>query len=134
MPSFQLLVYPATDLRKTFPSIRIFAEGFMLTAETIDWFMALAKADPNHIDASPLLAKDLSKLPPAIVVTAGFDPLRDEGEAYAQALKAAGVPVEHLDADNLVHGFIQMDGAIPAADAAVTALLAQMKRHASRPR
>lgn len=133
MPSFQLLVYPATDLRKTFPSFRIFAKGFMLTAESIDWFLELTAADPNHIDASPLLATDLSNLPPAIVVTAGFDPLRDEGEAYAARLKEAGVPVDHLDADNLIHGFIQMDGAVPAADAAVTELLRRTRQYTSPP-
>jgi acetyl esterase/lipase len=128
-PALQVLIYPATDFRREAPSHREFATGLLLTEDSITKYKAHYSA-PDDLDprVSPLLHPDLSQLPPAIVATAGFDPLRDEGESYAEALQAAGVPVERLDEAGLVHGYLQLDHAIPAAHAAVTALLAAIRR------
>lgn len=115
LPGLQVLIYPGTDLRRLLPSHRLFGEGFLLTRAQMDWYLEQYRAAPEDPGASPLLAPDLSGLPEAIVVTAGFDPLRDEGEAYAARLSEAGVPVTHLEAPDLVHGFANMDGALPAA-------------------
>lgn len=108
-PAFQVLIYPATDFTTPSRSRSLFADGFFLTKRDMDWFEAhylpdgAAKADPR---ASILLADDLIGLPPAYLVTAGFDPLRDEGEAYAAALQKAGVPVVLRRQEDLIHGFI----------------------------
>ena len=122
-PAFQLLVYPATDLRRNTRSFSEFADGFLLTADGMSWCLDKVQADPLSPDASPLLAEDLSGLAPAVVVTAGFDPLRDEGEAYASALDAAGVAVTHIDAADQIHGFLAMDLMSTAADTTVAQLL-----------
>jgi acetyl esterase len=107
-PRAQLLVYPVTDLSKKHPSYRTFSVGFFLAERDMDWYRAqylpddAAALDPR---ASPLLAPDLHGLPPAIVLTAGFDVLRDEGEAYAQRLADAGVTVTHRRVPGQIHGF-----------------------------
>jgi acetyl esterase len=116
-PCFQLLVYPATDLHCTAPSHSKLGRGYILTTEVIDWFIS-KYADRSEYDdprGSPLLAKDHRDLPPACVVTAGFDPLRDEGRAYVEKLRAAGVRVRHHEEPSLIHGFFNMAGVIPAA-------------------
>ena len=110
-PRLQLLIYPGTDCTTRSESRREFASGFYLTDERIDWFLdhyvpdIEMRSDPR---VSPLLAQDLSGLAPAHVVIAGFDPLRDEGIAYAQRLAAAGVPVTLDRAGSLIHGFANM--------------------------
>jgi acetyl esterase len=107
-PAAQLLVYPVTDLVHRHPSYRLFAEGFFLTAAEMAWYIGHYLPDPDagrEPTASPLLAPDLRGLPPAVVLTAGFDPLRDEGEAYAARLEAAGVRVRLRRSAGLVHGF-----------------------------
>ena len=108
-PAFQMPIYPVTDLANRTESYRLFAEGFFLTADQMDWFIdhysASNRENAENPSASPLLAEDLSGLPPAYVTTAGFDPLRDEGEAYAERLKEAGVPVTLKRHEGLVHGF-----------------------------
>jgi acetyl esterase len=107
-PAGQLLIYPVTDLSTKHPSYALFSTGFFLTAAEMDWYRGHylpsedAARDPR---ASPLLAPDLTRLPPAIVLTAGFDVLRDEGEAYAERLRAAGVPVDVRRLPGLIHGF-----------------------------
>jgi acetyl esterase len=109
MPAFQLLVYPVCDYVEKRPSYETFGEGFLLTAAEMDWFRDhyLADRDAAHEwRASPLQAPDLSGLPPSYVLTAGFDPLRDEGEAYASALTAAGVPTALRRHDGLLHSFV----------------------------
>ncbi len=121
-PALQVLVYPATDLRRASESHRTLAKGYLLTRELISWFMERylrGEADEHSPIGSPLLAKDLSRLPRAWVVTAGFDPLRDEGEAYAARLRESGVPVETHSEDDLFHGYLSMGGVIPAARRAV---------------
>jgi len=121
-PRAQLLVYPVTDLSKKHPSYRIFSEGFFLAERDMDWYRAnylpdeAAALDPR---ASPLLAPDLHGLSPAIVLTAGFDVLRDEGEAYARRLRDAGVSVELRRTAGQIHGFANATGVSPGARAAM---------------
>jgi acetyl esterase len=120
-PIFQLLVYPALDFYRRAESHRRFGQGYLLSSSTIDWYCS-NYADRNDWDdmrASPLLAKDVSGVAPAHLVTAGFDPLRDEGRAYAARLREAGVDVQHHEERTLTHGFFNMVGVIPAARAAV---------------
>lgn len=109
-PAFQLLIYPATDCFRTAPSRRTFAEGFLLTKENMDWYEQnfIGAADRRDPRVSPLLAEDLGGLAPALVVTAGFDPLRDEGEAYARRLREAGVPTLLRRHAGFVHGFTHL--------------------------
>lgn len=109
LPALQLLLYPVTNFAGDTRSKVLFAEGYFLSKIDMDWFRAnyLAESvlDPADPRVSPLLAEDLSGLPPALVLTGGFDPLRDEGDAYAAALAAAGVPVDHRTYGSLVHAF-----------------------------
>lgn len=123
VPAGQVLLYPVVDLsRMDTPSYRAFARGFVLTKADMEWFRACYlrdaedAADPR---ASPLLAKDLSGLPPALVLTAGFDVLRDEGEAYAAALRSAGVEVRSRRFGGHIHGFVQMGRFVGGARRAV---------------
>jgi acetyl esterase len=112
-PAFQALIYPVTDYSSERPSYETFAEGFFLTREEMDYFRGHYFADPSERAdprASPILADDLTSLPPAHVVTAGFDPLRDEGEEYARRLREAGVPTTLRREPDLVHGFINAVG------------------------
>ncbi len=118
-PAFQLLVYPCTDLTRALPSHKYFREGFFLPEPTILWFRQNYLPDPkleSDPRASPLFEQDVSGLPPALVVTAGFDPLRDEGRAYADRMAAAGAKVESVCAEGLMHGFLNTAGAIDAAE------------------
>ncbi|MEM6997119.1 MAG: alpha/beta hydrolase, partial [Myxococcota bacterium] len=119
-PAFALLLYPGTLFAEKMASHTELSRGFFLDGATIDWFHAhyLGDASPADPRASVLRAPDLSGLPPTFVATAGFDPLRDEGQAYAAALEAAGNDVEHREYSGLVHGFVQMTGVCRAADAA----------------
>ena len=131
MPSFQLLIYPAVDLTRSFESHRTFRSGYFLTESLMDWFLANYVSDPAHMrdpKGSPIVTRDLAGLPPAHVVTAGFDPLRDEGEAYADALRAAGVPATSRCYDSLIHGFTAMGGLVDAAAHAVDDLGAHLHR------
>ena len=120
-PAFQLLIYPCTDVASETPSMTTYADAFPLDRAMMDWFMGqyLAPAsDPTFPRLSPIRAADLSGLAPAIIATAGFDPLTDQGEAYAKALRAAGVPVSYRCYESLSHAFTAFTGVIPAADAA----------------
>ncbi len=105
---FQLLIYPATDFRMNTASIEENAEGYLLTKEDMIWFLGhyIKEEDKTHPLASPLLAANLSGLPPALVITAEYDPLRDEGEAYGKKLKEAGVPVTISRYNGAIHGFV----------------------------
>jgi acetyl esterase len=115
MPIAQGLLYPATDLRGHTKSMQLFSDGYFLTSADIGWFLDQYLPDPGLVDSpavSPLLAEDLAGLPPTHIWTGGFDPLRDEGRAYADRLAAAGVLVRYRCLDDQVHGFFGM-GALP---------------------
>lgn len=117
-PVFQLLIYPATDMTMSHPSHRTMGTGFFLEHETMIWFRDHYLNEPSEMRdprASPLFRENLSGLAPAFVATAGFDPLRDEGKAYADKLAAAGVPVRHRCYRSLFHGFFSTSGTIEAA-------------------
>ena len=125
-PVAQLLVYPATDAAARYPSKSLFSDGFFLSDDECEAFFghytgatAATREDPR---VSPLRADDLRGMPPALVVTAGFDVLRDEGEAYAEALRAAGADVRLRRFPSLGHGFINMTGVSPAARRATVEL------------
>jgi acetyl esterase len=134
-PAFQLLIYPATDFSTTSASRLTYADGFFLTKA----FMDLAeenylvggedKTDPR---LSPLHG-DVTGVAPAYVVTAGFDPLVDEGEAYVEKLRAAGVPVEHVREDGLIHGFVNMVALGTVAPKAVRRAASALQRHLTEP-
>jgi acetyl esterase len=126
---FQALVYPALDPTRSHDSHRAFATGFRLTSADMAWYWAqyLAAADPSDPDVSPLAATDLRGAPPAYVLTAECDPLRDEGEAYARALAAAEVPVELRRWPGTVHGFARWFALTGLAGAAVDELAAALK-------
>lgn len=112
-PAFQLLFYPAVDATVRRRSRELFGQDFFLTDEGMTWFLDhYAPAGVNRADPrlSPLLATDLTGLPPAYIATAGFDPLRDEGEAYAQRLIDAGVPAALSRQADLIHGYINFLG------------------------
>jgi acetyl esterase len=118
---FQLLVYPALDHTMSFPSIVENGRGYFLYEDDVRWFRdhLLRGYDPRAPLASPWFADDLSGLPPAYVVTTEYDPLRDEGEAYAERLQAAGVPVTLRRYDGQMHAFFTMVGFYPAAEPAL---------------
>mgnify|MGYP001496685982 FL=1 len=111
MPKAQLLIYPVTDLSLDNPSIDEMAEGFFLTKDSMSFFREQYLENEDLVKdplVSPLFAEDLSGHPPAVVVTAGFDPLRDEGDKYAQALRQANVEIYHRTHDSYIHGFVNM--------------------------
>ena len=129
----QLLIYPGTDARDDddlYVSREQNADGYFLTLEDMRWFSDhyVGTADRHDPSLSPLLAEDLTGLAPAIVVTAEYDPLRDEGEAYARALEHAGVPVSLTRYDGLIHGFFDLAPLSPAAAEAVRETCASLKR------
>jgi acetyl esterase len=111
-PAYQLLFYPATDLTARRPSRQRYAERFFLTEETMNWYEAnyAHGADKSDRLLSPMLAPDLSGMPPAYLATAGFDPLRDEGEAFGSRLAEAGVPVTRRRFEDLIHGYVNFFG------------------------
>lgn len=122
----QLPFYPATDASKEYPSYAEFAEGYLLTRDSMEWFMAAYKSETDHIRSSPLLG-DLAGMPPAVVVTGGLDPIRDQGRAYAAALALAGVPVVFREAKGNIHGFITLRKAIPSSVGDVMGAFAALK-------
>jgi acetyl esterase len=127
----QLLIYPATDMTTARASHQLFGEGFLLTLADRDAFYrhytratGVRREDPR---VSPMNAPDLSPAPPALVVLAGFDILRDEGEAYANRLRRAGVPVRTLRYAGFEHGFIHLTGVCPAARRAMVAIAGEWR-------
>ncbi len=127
----QLLIYPATDMRAVAPSHKANAQGYLLTADSIACYRGHytpEEAQWSDARVSPLLAPDLSRLPPALVLTAGFDPLRDEGRQYADALSAAGNRVQYICFERQVHGFITMSRVIDEALSAVELAGAVLRR------
>lgn len=126
----QVLIYPATDLTMGHPSVTENGDGYLLTKDAMTWFTGhyLAGADPLQPSVSPLYADEavLAAAPPALIITGEFDPLRDEGEAYADRLRAAGVPVEHRRFPGMIHAFFAMRGMIPAAGEALEIVAAAL--------
>ena len=130
MPDLQLLIYPATDLVNELPSKTVFGDTYPLSTDTMDWFMGHflpADMDRSGYMVSPALNPKLEGLPPAIIVTAGFDPLADDGPAYAQKLEAAGVSAEYKCYDSLAHGFTAFTAVVPAADKACREIAVMVK-------
>jgi acetyl esterase len=121
--ALQVLCCPVTDASRSWPSRTENGEGKMLTQELMDWFtgnyLAGNDAAAAHPRVSPLLTTDLSGLPPAAVITAELDPLRDEGNAYVEALQAAGVPVDHRLFEGEIHDFYTLQGILPDAEEAL---------------
>ncbi|MCC7273338.1 MAG: alpha/beta hydrolase [Alphaproteobacteria bacterium] len=129
--ALQVLIYPAVDLAEEWPSMAENAEGYLLTRAGMRWFVAQYLADDGQrLDprASPLRAASHAGLAPAFVLTAEYDPLRDEGNAYAARLAAAGVPVEHVCWPGMVHPFVSMGGVIDAAAAAQARICDALRR------
>jgi acetyl esterase len=131
----QVLIYPVIDAACDTPSFAENADGYFLEAAAMRWFWSQYlgpegdAADPN---ASPSRADDHTGLPPATVITAEYDPLRDEGEAYAETLEAAGVPVTQVRYDGMIHGFVSMPGLFPEADEAMARIAAAREAPSSR--
>ncbi len=128
--AYQLLIYPATDMRRIAPSHTRNGQGYLLTSDTMAYFRShYITDDAQDLDwrASPLLHTDLRNLPPAFVLTAGYDPLRDEGIEYAQRLSLAGNRATHVSFERQIHGFILMGRAIDEANEAVAICAAQLR-------
>jgi len=129
--AYQLLIYPATDMRALAPSHRTNGQGYMLTAESIAYYRGHYLSDEREWSdwrASPLLAPSHARLPPALVITAGFDPLHDEGRQYADALSAAGCRVQYVCFERQIHGFFAMSRVIDEAESAIALAGAALRR------
>ena len=135
-PVLQWLIYPRTDFTAKTRSLSLFAEGFLLTKADMDWFEAEYLGDsgiePTDPRVSPLLAETLSGLPPALIATAGFDPLRDEGDRYAAALQEAGTHVDLRSMRSLTHGFANLFPLGGGSAVATTELISALRAHLSR--
>ena len=129
--ALQVLTYPVTDVAAESPSYAEFADGFMLTRESMRWFIAhYLRGTDDALDwrVSPLRAASLAGVAPALVVTAGFDPLRDEGEAYARRLREAGVRVDTICYGGMIHGFVPMGRLIETGNRAVAHAAASLRQ------
>lgn len=122
----QLPLYPAADMGTDHPSMAAFGDNHLLTRDTMAWFNDCYAADLTHMRGSPMNA-DLAGLPPAVVMTASLDPIRDQGRAYAGALAAAGVPVVFREAVGNIHGFINLRQALPSSQGDVSGFLIAAK-------
>ncbi len=130
-PVIQALIYPVTDVNLDTPSYRENATGYVLTREGMRWFFGhyLAREEQGREPyASPLRAASLAGLPPALVITAGCDPLRDEGEAYAARLRDAGVSVTHIRYPGMFHGFFRMTRILDTAKAALDEVAGALRK------
>lgn len=129
-PCLQWLIYPATDMAGDTASHQSCGDGFLLTKADMTWFRTHYlnnESETGDPRASPLRAADLAGVAPALIFTAGFDPLRDEGQAYAARLDAAGVKTIHREFETLIHGFIGMRGALHAAARAMDDMVAGLR-------
>ena len=139
-PAFQLLIYPATDMTRALPSHAMFRDSFFLSRAAGDWYLSLYLPDASRAReplASPLFSEDLCGLPPALVVTCGFDPLRDEGKAYSDRMRAAGVDVESVCFEGQMHGVMLLGSALRDGarmiDLAANRLRTALAQPAARP-
>jgi len=137
LPALQWLIYPVTELRGSTRSRSLFSSGFLLTKHDMDFFED-CYLDGSGLDASdplvsPLRAQDLSGLSPALVVTAGFDPLRDEGDHYATRLREAGVAVDHRRMLSMTHGFINLNALGGGVSRANAEILSALRAHLTHP-
>jgi acetyl esterase len=135
-PVLQWLIYPRTDFTAQTRSLTLFADGFLLTKADIDWFtdqyLGGSGVDPADPRVSPLFAESLARLPPALIATAGFDPLRDEGNRYAAALHEAGTHVDLRSMRSLTHGFANLFPLGGGSALATTELISALRAHLSR--
>ena len=125
------MIYPAVDWEDQSPSMREFGTDHFLTLDLMDWFArqyATNLVELRHPYASPLNAQDLSSLPPAMVITGECDPLRDQGEAYARKLQAAGVPVQLKRYDGMIHPFFNLGGIIDGGRSAMSDVSSALRR------
>jgi acetyl esterase len=129
--SFQLLIYPGADMRMKHPSIKRNGEGYLLTEKVMAYFRGhYVPREADWLDwrVSPLLAKSLKGLPPAFLLTAGFDPLVDEGKEYAERMQKEGVQVEYKNYPDMVHGFVTMGRVLDTANAALADCARALKK------
>ncbi|MFG6117857.1 alpha/beta hydrolase [Thalassobacillus sp. B23F22_16] len=129
--AYQLLIYPVTHHSYETKSYKDNADGYLLTKDSMEWFWdhyLRTESDGRHPYASPLLAENLNGLPPALVVTAGYDPLRDEGQAYAKRLTEAGVAVEAKCYEGMIHGFFWMPGVLEQGKQCIDQASSALKR------
>ena len=130
--SFQLLIYPNTDIEGDYPSRKEFGKGYNLEWVGMQWFTDQYAPDPkehSNPKMSPIRSESFSGLPPALVITAGFDPLQDEGKAYIPKLQQAGIPVQHEHFASMIHGFYLMRGRSPVVvDQAIALCGAALKK------
>ena len=130
-PDLQLLIYPAVDVASETASMTVFGDSYPLSRDVMEWFMAhymAADTDPTDLRLSPIKAESFEGLAPAVIATAGFDPLVDQGGAYAKVLREAGISVTYRCYDSLAHGFTAFTGALPAADAACREIAALVQK------
>lgn len=135
LPALQLLLYPVTDWASETRSKTLFSDGYFLQKRDMDWFAELyldgAEVSADDPVVSPLLSEDLSGLPPALVVTAGFDPLRDEGNRYARAMQDAGVVVDLREERSLIHAFANFFPLGGGSATATSAMISALRAHLS---
>ncbi len=131
MPAMQVLIYPSVDPTMQFPSVEEFASGHFLTKAGMGWFRShyLENAEQANDPDLQFLQQDLHGLPRAYVITAGFDPLRDEGQAYVDRLEAHGVPTRHDCYTDMIHAFISFAGGIEAGEHLIQAIGAELHEH-----
>jgi acetyl esterase len=136
LPALQLLIYPVTNYRDETRSQTLFASGYFLTKHDLHWFrwnyLGGGQVDASDPRVSPLLADDLTGLPPALVITGGFDPLRDEGQQYVDAMRAVGVEVDHRLFGSLVHGFANFFPLGGGSATAVAETISALRAHLAR--
>jgi acetyl esterase len=127
-PDLQILIYPAVDMTQSSPSIERLADGYLLTRSMIQWFRGnyLNPGDDRRA-VSPMFWPDLRRSAPAVLATAGYDPLVDEGDRYADLLRAAGTAVRHRRYPSLIHGFLSIAGGVAAARAAIDELCGDIR-------
>lgn len=135
LPALQLLIYPVVDLCSATRSKTLFSQGYFLTNRDIElgriYYTDGASVEPTDPLVAPLLVDDLSGLPPAMVLTGGFDPLRDEGNQYAEAMRAAGVVVDHRQYGSLIHGFASFFSLGGGSASATAEMISALRAHLS---